>query len=358
MFFPFLLVVLAAGGVQCRPLLKNAEVVDCTAQAERCKPIAAIISSVAPSKVTIGSLDCSFIYDDQFSHSDVVYQWNDYSTREKTVDGSVYTAGVVGSAFMNMIRSSSSCNAAAFYMTLSDKKDNVVRPFLISAPCTDSERIRACTWVVEAKRVPGQSCANNGGCQNGSTCMLNSDGWVWCKNCPARFKGSRCEVPVPRLPPPAPVPMPRPVPAPVPVSTNSEQDIYLRVHNEARAAVGVPPLTWSSAVEQSAKEYAQTCPSAHSRSQYGENLEWMGRGSTEEAVRMWVDEKQHYSYSSNTCATGKVCGHYTQVVWRDTTQLGCAKMQCNSLGVFGGAPGIAWVCNYNPPGNYNGRKPY
>ena len=31
------------------------------------------------------------------------------------------------------------------------------------------------------------------------------------------------------------------------------------------------------------------------------------------AVNLWVDEVQDYTYSTNTCAPNKVCGHYTQV---------------------------------------------
>ncbi|KAK2998900.1 hypothetical protein RJ639_023346, partial [Escallonia herrerae] len=42
---------------------------------------------------------------------------------------------------------------------------------------------------------------------------------------------------------------------------------------------------------------------------------------------------------------GQMCGHYTQVVWRNSVRLGCARVQSNSGWWF-----IA--CNYDPPGNY------
>ncbi|CAB4290778.1 unnamed protein product [Prunus armeniaca] len=70
-----------------------------------------------------------------------------------------------------------------------------------------------------------------------------------------------------------------------------------------------------------------------------------------DAVDMWLVEKADYNYDSNSCADGKVCGHYTQVVWRNTARVGCAKVRCNSGGTFIG-------CNYDPPGNYVGQKPY
>ncbi|KAG4114361.1 hypothetical protein ERO13_D12G041532v2 [Gossypium hirsutum] len=66
---------------------------------------------------------------------------------------------------------------------------------------------------------------------------------------------------------------------------------------------------------------------------------------------MWVNEKANYNYNSNRCAAGKVCGHYTQVVWRNSVHLGCAKVKCNNGGTF-------IVCNYSPRGNIVGQKPY
>ena len=133
---------------------------------------------------------------------------------------------------------------------------------------------------------------------------------------------------------------------------NSQQD-YLDAHNSARAAVGVTPLTWDNNVAAYAQNYAnqrQDCNLVHSGGQYGENLA-MGTGelSGVDAVNMWVGEQSNYDYNSNSCAG--VCGHYTQVVWRDSVRLGCARVQCNGGGWF-------VTCNYDPPGNFNGQRPY
>ncbi|CAH8369080.1 unnamed protein product [Eruca vesicaria subsp. sativa] len=70
-----------------------------------------------------------------------------------------------------------------------------------------------------------------------------------------------------------------------------------------------------------------------------------------DAVAMWVNEQFDYDYSSNTCASGKVCGHYTQVVWRTTEKLGCARVTCNN-------GQILVICSYDPPGNNTGERPY
>ncbi|KAJ1396583.1 Ves allergen [Sesbania bispinosa] len=76
-----------------------------------------------------------------------------------------------------------------------------------------------------------------------------------------------------------------------------------------------------------------------------------GDMSGRDAVRLWVNEKADYDYNSNSCASGKQCGHYTQVVWKNTKRVGCAKVRCNNGGTF-------ITCNYDPPGNYVGQRPY
>ncbi|KAE8008192.1 hypothetical protein FH972_004729 [Carpinus fangiana] len=136
---------------------------------------------------------------------------------------------------------------------------------------------------------------------------------------------------------------------------DTQQD-YLKAHNDARAAVGVGPMTWDDKVAAYARDYANKrigdCNLVHSGGPYGENIAWGSAGlSGTAAVKMWVDEKANYNYNSNSCAAGKVCGHYTQVVWRNSVRLGCAKVRCNSGGTF-------ITCNYDPPGNYVGQKPY
>ena len=96
------------------------------------------------------------------------------------------------------------------------------------------------------------------------------------------------------------------------------------------------------------------CELAHSSGPYGENLFWTSATSVSptDAVNAWISEKQYYDYASNTCATGEVCGHYTQVVWANSLRLGCASITCNNDG------GSFVICNYDPPGNYVGEWPY
>ncbi|KAI4367156.1 hypothetical protein MLD38_022924 [Melastoma candidum] len=143
---------------------------------------------------------------------------------------------------------------------------------------------------------------------------------------------------------------------PPPIVAQDSPADYVAAHNAARQAVGVGPITWNENVAAYARNYAAQragdCRLVHSGGPYGENIAWSSADlSGVAAVNMWVGEKPYYDYASNTCAQGKVCGHYTQVVWRNSVQLGCAKVRCATGGTF-------IICNYNPPGNYVGQRPY
>ncbi|GLJ27027.1 hypothetical protein SUGI_0529840 [Cryptomeria japonica] len=140
-------------------------------------------------------------------------------------------------------------------------------------------------------------------------------------------------------------------------SGQDSQSEYLDPHNMARSQVGVSPLVWDDTVASYAQNYANQrkgdCALKHSGGEYGENLFW-GSGkeyTPADAVRLWVDEKQYYNYNSNSCAQGQQCGHYTQVIWKNTKRVGCARVKCNDGDIF-------ITCNYDPPGNFNGQRPY
>jgi pathogenesis-related protein 1 len=68
-------------------------------------------------------------------------------------------------------------------------------------------------------------------------------------------------------------------------------------------------------------------------------------------VDAWAAEARNYSPRSNRCQPGRSCGHYTQIVWRATQEIGCGVAVCADLGQI-------WVCDYRPAGNVAGRRPY
>jgi len=72
---------------------------------------------------------------------------------------------------------------------------------------------------------------------------------------------------------------------------------------------------------------------------------------------IWLREKANWNGGMfpSGCASGKVCGHYTQMFWRDTKEVGCA----TAIGNDGTKNTSDYlVCRYSPLGNYNGQRPY
>ncbi|KAK7319550.1 hypothetical protein RJT34_04272 [Clitoria ternatea] len=130
---------------------------------------------------------------------------------------------------------------------------------------------------------------------------------------------------------------------------------YLDEHNKARAEVGVGPLKWNETIAAYALKYAKlmvekNCDVAPSRGPYGESQALGVEMSGADAVTLWLSEKPNYELKSNKCVFGE-CSHYTQMVWRNSTDLGCASLKCPTVGVF-------IICNYSPPGNIKGETPY
>lgn len=138
--------------------------------------------------------------------------------------------------------------------------------------------------------------------------------------------------------------------------------VMLDGHNRERAAVGVAPLRWDPALAGAAQRYARELAAtgkwghsdARSRRGQGENL-WMGtRGAftTQRMVADWASEKRMFRAGlfpavSSTRSWADV-GHYTQMVWRETTTVGCA--------LESSAANDYLVCRYGPGGNVMSRR--
>ncbi len=143
-------------------------------------------------------------------------------------------------------------------------------------------------------------------------------------------------------------------------------------HNKWRAEAGVGKLSYSPELEASAQAWADNlkntnhCHMRHSApdGRYGENLFWAsalawtdGRRELqpvppEMPVDSWASERAFYSYANNSCAPGKMCGHYTQLVWKASKKVGCAYAVCED------SKEQIWVCQYEPAGNLIGSRPY
>ncbi|XP_052062033.1 GLIPR1-like protein 1 [Mytilus californianus] len=156
--------------------------------------------------------------------------------------------------------------------------------------------------------------------------------------------------------------------------STSDRDSILQLHNDARNSVqpsasNMQQMTWSNELASVAQTYANKCVWSHNsaRSSQASSFYYVGEniyvttssyGYLDSGVASWVNEKKDYDYASNSCSG--VCGHYTQVVWADSTKLGCAVGSCATMtnlpSYFKNVKFL--VCNYGPGGNYNGVKPY
>ena len=159
----------------------------------------------------------------------------------------------------------------------------------------------------------------------------------------------------------------------------TSQNIILDIHNRERAAVGVPPVTWSDSLATGAQAWADyivslnlrwdlcgqdssQCPFHVSAQQNpngnGENIAWSSDPSVALLAESWVKEKSNYVPGSpiepSFGLPDRVYGHYTAMVWSNTTQIGCGIAQ-QTINAH------IWsilVCRYSPGGNWIGVVPY
>ncbi|AGO09813.1 AaceriAAL178Wp [[Ashbya] aceris (nom. inval.)] len=119
----------------------------------------------------------------------------------------------------------------------------------------------------------------------------------------------------------------------------------LDLHNDYRRRHSAAPLRWNGTLYRHAQHYANSliCNGSliHSGLPHGENLA-LGY-SPASAVTAWYDEIAEYDFSAP--GFSHATGHFTQLVWRSTTSVGCAYVIC------GPCYGLYIICEYDPPGN-------
>jgi pathogenesis-related protein 1 len=195
----------------------------------------------------------------------------------------------------------------------------------------------------------------------------------------------------------------------VAVLENSERDRFLTAHNAARNMVYVPRVAWSDELSKYAYDSLDeqknemieeakggwekrliVLPRHRKDSLYGENLAGWGGGRSDNAdmaVTFWLREKMAFDKlnATNSYKVGDemektelddkglddkglddkrkerpiIVGHYTAIVWRNTTHLGAAKLvfeladEKRTVRKY-----VAVICNYDPPGNVLGERPF
>lgn len=139
------------------------------------------------------------------------------------------------------------------------------------------------------------------------------------------------------------------------------------LHNQMRQAVvtttPLPALQWDPSLAATAAAWVAMCQNTDGSPQImdhnagrstghpfyvGENIfASSGSATAQGAMNSWGAEKPNYNPTTGAC--NGTCGHYTQVVWRATLKLGCARGNCPSIQY----PSTI-VCNYGPGGNNGG----
>ncbi|GLI63390.1 hypothetical protein VaNZ11_006349, partial [Volvox africanus] len=174
-------------------------------------------------------------------------------------------------------------------------------------------------------------------------------------------------------PPPPPTASPPPTARPPPPSGIKvggciDSDATLDLHNRYRANHSTASLVWNNTLATHAQTWATNlaalgCSLNHEGvAGEGENLyaSWTTSSivlNCTRAVKSWYDEVLKYSFTNTpyTDNAGKTIGHFTQVVWVDTTQVGCGAAQGTTSTGFN-----CYIvsCRYAPPGNFIGDTSY
>ena len=126
-------------------------------------------------------------------------------------------------------------------------------------------------------------------------------------------------------------------------------------HNQHRANHSADALQWDNALEESARIAAEGCVFGHQMQinggGYGQNI---ANGFPADKISgtittQFYNEVVKYpnSYGSEpSMAEFETWGHFSQIVWKSTTKVGCFVAKCSNQ-----AGGAYTVCNYSPPGN-------
>lgn len=148
------------------------------------------------------------------------------------------------------------------------------------------------------------------------------------------------------------------------------------INNQSFYAKNMQKLTYDLELEHNAQEFAKFCYWGHSILHkfntldyyMGENLYITSAKSInatfhiEKVLEDWSREHQNYNYLTQTCKFGQMCGHFSQVIWAETTKVGCAISFCESMANMGEwweqEGGIFMVCQYSKGGNVKGKRPF
>jgi pathogenesis-related protein 1 len=128
--------------------------------------------------------------------------------------------------------------------------------------------------------------------------------------------------------------------------TDAEVADLLASHNKQRQKYHTPSLVWDCRLGAIAASWAAKGSFGHSGTDYGENI-FVASDPNEKVAKApdrWEDEEHNWNNKKAECDAGKVCTHFTQMVWRATRSIGCAV----NRHVASDKWKLILVCNYDP----------
>ncbi|XP_006820735.1 cysteine-rich venom protein latisemin-like isoform X2 [Saccoglossus kowalevskii] len=143
-----------------------------------------------------------------------------------------------------------------------------------------------------------------------------------------------------------------------------EKQEIVDIHNTLRKSVEPPSsnmqhMFWNDQLADMAQTWAEGCKWEHGQPEMTEDPEYIsigqnmwkgGHTSVPRATQAWDSERKFFHYQDASCDDNQMCGHYTQVVWATSKDVGCGVADCGTYNMI--------VCNYGPRGNYAGAQPY
>jgi len=134
-------------------------------------------------------------------------------------------------------------------------------------------------------------------------------------------------------------------------SDSTFRSTILNGTNTYRSEHNATSLSWNASLATYALDWANKCQWAHSHGPSGENLA-KNYANVTDAVDGWGYERTKYDFGNG--GFGEGTGHFTQLVWKGTTTVGCARVDCAG-NAGGNVEGWFVVCEYYPPGNVEGQ---
>ncbi|NWR04855.1 PI16 inhibitor, partial [Paradoxornis webbianus] len=138
----------------------------------------------------------------------------------------------------------------------------------------------------------------------------------------------------------------------------------LQNSNKYRSQVSPPAqammkMTWDTDLEVGAQNHAKNCIWGQNGGRGRANL--FATASTldvKSAIEEWNNERKFYNLKTSECVPGQTCDNYTQVVWAETTRVGCGHSFCKKVDGIEIENVQLLVCKYYPPGNRKDKLPY